>query len=487
MSDLRIGPLSFVSPLDVVGETLGESLEVVGAAVAAGDARPRGLKLKLPVRGDDDATDRRAAGLLLRRQVRQLMSNPAWRATGLPFLWEPDAELDGWLLIGGGDLTETDPGISFGEFELELSDVYLIGQVGTHGPGRRAIVADRRGGLASRDTKGRLYSTDFAGVSLPASPIALPNSAALTTGPTGSTAGGPSGGIWVAGIDGQVWDLRFASWEFGVSGIDRDRWFTYDESGSVRVWDTKLAIADGYFNGWLQDPDGTIIDHPDYELDPADWERIYGPVVGEELFGFTLENDAVRIVFLGHTGIALDFYDDVAGDYVRRGLLDVPTGFPQIRVIEVMPDRAVVELDGNSSLTRIILQRGWWGPRVEVYRPFGNDGDVIMYYTAVEGGETTIALDTTAFASTGVAELTHTGFTLNAACGQASDSVTVDPVRAWGWNPPDDPQSIKFRAAGLDSGAVLVVQFAPDDRLSGTDLAGRALVDARTVPLVVGR
>ena len=210
--DLRLGPLAFTCPTDALEETLGETLEAVGAALTPADRRPRPLKIPLRIEGDVAEADSLAYGQRLRRQARQLLENPDWLAGGL-YLWiRFDTELNGWVRIGGGQVRESDPGLTFGIWELELETPYLVGRPATHRAGRRLDLADRRTGLVPRDTRGLIYSTDFAAQALPASPLILPgdigNAVANDAAAAGNVAGPLVRGrrLWATapGADGRV-------------------------------------------------------------------------------------------------------------------------------------------------------------------------------------------------------------------------------------------------------------------------------------------
>ncbi|MCK9251049.1 MAG: hypothetical protein M0P31_18970, partial [Solirubrobacteraceae bacterium] len=79
---VRLGPLRFRSFAGDMTEALGDTLTNVGAALVPGERRPRPQRLVLPVTGNREP-DPREAGLRLRRQVRQLLENAAWKQQGL--------------------------------------------------------------------------------------------------------------------------------------------------------------------------------------------------------------------------------------------------------------------------------------------------------------------------------------------------------------------------------------------------------------------
>lgn len=391
--DIRLGPLRFVTPADTVGETIGDGLEAVGAALVAAERRPRPLKLKLPVRGDHLAPESVEAGQRLRRQVRQLIDNARWRMSGLYFVWDADPDLDGWLLIGGAELSETDPGVSFGEYEMELSDVYIVGRPGTHRPGRRASIGDRRGGLVSRDSRRLLYSTDFSAQALPTEPLIVPGDVvdlvASGNRPIGTTVAGPlrsSRRLWRACSASDAEIISYLPDEAVLLG--RDRYLELDELGSVRVWD--LSGADPY-----PPSPGQYTTERDTSPDLYwGWERLLGDVLSADR-PLAIDNGAVRLIWLGaaaNEGLAVEYWDDTLGHYRRDGRVLHALGVREQRVVEATPERAVIEWRAGQYGMRAILQRGWWGPRLESFDDGG--GTARLEYAPSSGALAPIVVQT---------------------------------------------------------------------------------------------
>lgn len=370
--DLRLGPLWFLWPADAVSESLGDGLDAIGAVLTAAERKPRPLKLKLPVRASSRDAAQTQIGLRMRRQTRQLLDNARWRMGGLYLSFGADPDLDGWVLVGGGDLEETDPGLSFGDFTLDLTDLYLVARPGTHKPARRLELADRRGGLVPRDTRGLIYSTDFDDHNLPAAPLVVPGDilgalGAQNRSPASITAG-PS-------IDGRVlWRAVAADPGEVVSFLPDDatlpdrrrRYIDLDDPGSVRVWT---------LDGAAEYP--PVVAHYSTErcLDPTldGWERAYGDVLAPTT-RFAVDNGVCRIVWLGSgtdQGLAVEFWDDTTATYRRAGRVLAGLSVREARIIEVTGERAVVEWRGGARALRAIMQRGWLGPRLE---GFDDDG-----------------------------------------------------------------------------------------------------------------
>lgn len=373
--DIQLGPLGFAAPLDAVGETPGDGLEVVGSALTASDRKPRPFKLKLPVRGPDGSATQSEDGLRLRRQVRALFDNARWRLQGFYFVWDEDPDLDAWLLVGGGELTETDPGLTFGEFELDLTDVYVVGRPGTHRPGRRATVGDRRGGLVARDTRGLLFSTDFSSQALPTQPLFLPGDITdlATTGVDPAVTVGPLRGtrrLWrrIAASDGAVVSYR----PDAARVPTRRRYLDVEDLGSVRAWD--LSAATTY-------PPEPADYSPDGDTAPDTyygWERAFGDVVSPDR-PLAIDNGICRLIWLGAApdeGLAVEYWDPVNAQFRRRLRALHAIDVQEQRLVEVTPERVVAEWRAGSAALRAILQRGWTGPRLEAYDDTGAEASI---------------------------------------------------------------------------------------------------------------
>lgn len=169
MYDLKLGRIWLPTLKGDHSLTLGNGLEAVGRAVYGGEDRPRDLKLTLPIRGEHgDDVDPRAIANRLRRQIVALLENDAARLPALPLHWTPFPDRDAWVAIGGGELSDEEPGPTLGEYVLELSDVKRVGTAYTHRQGRRLRYADRRLSTTPRDVLRTLFASDFSTIpSLP--------------------------------------------------------------------------------------------------------------------------------------------------------------------------------------------------------------------------------------------------------------------------------------------------------------------------------
>jgi hypothetical protein len=339
---VTLGPIVLPTLKGDVSETVGDQLEAVGAGVVAGERRPRALALTFPVRGDYLDTNRFTAGLRLRRQVRALLENAPARLQGLYLNWTVDPELNGWLLVGGGDLKHGQGGITFADFELELSDCYRVANIRTHRPARRIIALDRRLMTTPRDTLGTIYSPAFA-----SSTSAVRHY--LPVGVTDVVAGStrlPVAGTALSSADGNLTVVDglahgdIVSFEQGESDMNR---------GAVRILDRRGSVVE------------------------TDWEQVYGPdqpLTAADIP--VMENALCRLVFTAATA-SFDLQSWISGAWSTDATVQTISGLSAIRasVMAWTAERAVLLITGVTGSTRaqilVTLQRGWSGPRVECY------------------------------------------------------------------------------------------------------------------------
>jgi hypothetical protein len=365
--DVRLGPLRFPTVEGQIKETLGDALETVGALAVPGERRPRPFSLTLPVHGvPADGSNILIEGDRLRAQVRALMENPRARLAGLWFDFAWDQVVSGWLLIGGADLSYTEQGVTFADYVLEMTDCYRIGDRNTHRPARRLESRDRRLSTTPRDYLGRVRSTDFA------------SQAAITRHylPVGASDAVGSGGAVFATTPAGTRDGNLA---YVDSRPDKDT-VTFEQSpsdelkGDVFVRDRRGAITAPI--------DGT---------DPL-WDNVYGPA--QQIAGGdvpVIDNGLARVRYVpDRAAFAFDSWHPTTGYYVEEGRATIWRDYPagtetqaatlvHASLAEWTPERAVVKailaIDAvNRFEVYITLQRGWRGPRIEVYGSWNSAG-----------------------------------------------------------------------------------------------------------------
>lgn len=338
---VSLGPLTLPTIKGDVTETLGDQLETVGAGVVPGERRPRPRTLHLPIRGDMLNTDRRDAGLRLRRQVRALLENATARLQGLYLAWSVDPELNGVLLVGGGDLKYVNAGITFADFELELTDCYVIANRRTHRPARRIIRFDRRAADVARDYRGTVYGTDFAAVTATARHY-------LGVGVTDVVVGSTSAPATLGTITASDGILSY------VDGLTDGEVIHFEQAEG----DQLTAIVRAY------DSHGTVVE--------ADWEPVYGP--DQPLAGAPLLHNGVcrAVVDVGAGQINVQGWSGTA--WMTDATISHPAGAASFvaSVVEWTTERAVLLVTsllsaGVRGEMYVTLQRGWSGPRAELY------------------------------------------------------------------------------------------------------------------------
>lgn len=498
---LQIGPLAFTGPSENLGKTLGDALESVGAAIVPTERKPRPLKLKLTVEGDPREPDPVAVGDRLRRQVEQLLENRRWLRSGLYVRWTVKDLLAGWVMLGGGDLTETDPGVTFGRYDLELSDLYIVGNPGTHRVGRRLDLADRRGGTVPRDTRGRVYSVDFADTPALAHPLVLPGdayngvaSSRLARGVVhGATLPRASGGYGVVPSLWQAWEAQDGEVVTYMPHPDLhpDPLIApthLDELGSVRVWDTNLPAAGGNITA---DP---FTDVGDVDPTGYGWERVYGAQGRADRY-LAIENGTVRARWLGagtpDQGLALEWWDQAAGRYRLQGqLIHTPgetlgNAAAEITVVELTPERGVIQVAIGPAILRVILQRGWVSARIESYVDLPTATQAAAVIFTRPGADTGAVSAVTAPAW--VKSIAYTTDT-------TTEATLVAPAEAsysWtdGYVGPFSPIDTLIAATAPNNTVALQIAPPRPDNvlLDPVELAAVSLVDARSIPVLVSR
>lgn len=468
--DLQLGPLRFAAPLGEVGEAIGDGLEAVGAALVAAERRPRPVKLRLPVRGvarDDPMPE----GQRLRRQLRQVMNNAKMRLQGLFLYWTLDPDMDSWLMVGQGELPEASRGIGFAEWDLELSDVYLVGRPGTHRPGRRLALADRRSALVPRDTRRTLYSADFASTPALAEPMVLPGDIQMVARSSRETVPFPE-----PGLEDEAGHLLWNTYEaedgevytYDPTSGERNAYLELDEIGCVRIWDTSYDEVLGREPGEYTLPG---------DKDPADiykWERVFGDLL-HATPRLAIENGAVRIVSVPDiNALSIERWKEEQG-YVRVALIAVE-GPLRGRVIEYTPERGVIELTDGSRAIRVVLQRGWWGPRLEKYV-----GSAVAPSLSVTIGSA-------------AKTLTRTPDGTLAWVQKLKGGTTGEPSLLWAQGTNDESWAIATHTATVKRATgkgVIVAQLMlePASLAEGaaSNLGALALTDAQMVPVLVTR
>jgi hypothetical protein len=376
---VRLGPLRFAALVGPESETLGDKLEAVGSAMVPGERTAKTRSLVLPIRGSVREVDDRAAGERLRRQIRALLGNRAWLSGGLYLESGADPESRCWLAVGSGDLTANGRGITFGDWRLTL-EAYSVGTPATVRRGRRIVIADRaEPGIAS-DTRRTLYTTDRASWATTGPKAYLPrdirSQLQSNREPWVATDGPAVDGksLWYESVDAAV--------PGGISWIPNparlpgaaEREPRAEERGEVRTW-------------WLPAPYATTATTAAGDRDPTlyGWERVYGQLHDESV-PVAVDNGWCRAVWLGpdsSQGLQLERWGTAnGGRYVPvLRVLHRGDSETEVRVIELTAERVVLSWIAQWTEMRLILQRGWPGPRIEAYPQYRSSPGVFNMIT----------------------------------------------------------------------------------------------------------
>jgi hypothetical protein len=401
MSSLQIGRLLIAAPLQWFEQT-GDPVQTNGGAVVPNTRTAPQYQLSVGTTAADGQTDTRDARLVLRRQLRSLLNNTPLKLQGFLYIvYSDDPDQDGWFVPDQANLQDYSgsSGLATGFWQSQ-GNWYLVGHPRTHREARQVWMKDLTTGLYARDTLGWIYSTDFSGQT-PLAWTAFPNGASgaidNVTGqavPFGALEEGSDGGVteYAAGLP----DLATVSFERTEADLNLGDVVVYDRNGDATAPSTGV-----------QD----------------DWDEVYGPDwpwSNPTTDVPQIQNGLCRVRYDGATGqpgFRIDAW--VSGAWVEQGKVvfqrdDTSSGGAGTNyldgliasgLLEWTPDRAVIQAVMSASADplsheRILLtlQRGWTGPRIEIYGAPGTDGrttdtgPVWLYYPAVSDTNDSVSL-----------------------------------------------------------------------------------------------
>lgn len=280
LNDLRYGRLYLPSIEDPITEQIGSDVQSVGETSAVGQRKAKGFTLNFVVHGYNDNTIPVPVGNRMRRQLRSIMQNAAYRLAGLYMMFAPDTERNCWLVIGSAELADDDGGVTFGSYKLTLSQAFIVGQRQTHRDGYRLTLTDRRLTTSALDTLGQVINTSawFAGQTAGALtylPVGASDLAILEGRvPNGQRAGMDGVCPVLAGrADGDV-----VSWERTENRLNLGDVIVYDRRGNLGPFGTAGAydIAPYVVNeNYATDPSFA---YDTLGSAPAGWATTGGPL-----------------------------------------------------------------------------------------------------------------------------------------------------------------------------------------------------------------
>lgn len=356
---LRIGRLLLEDP-ETWPEPIGEPTARVGGVAAPGTRGGVSISPSLTVAPPDSGarTDRERT----RRQLRSLANNPPLRLRGLWVDWSEDDEQDAWMVPGQATIDLPTGGLASGYFTVGGLDLAVIGRPRTHRPAALARVRDLRLASEPKDVLGRVYGAAFNGTSgnglavTPAPLVWLPSD---TQDVVVAGGGNPSYGATRQGRGASSLTAIQGATDLSVIHFEQDP--QHRLRGDVVAYDRRGDTA----TSWTTAGPETA------------WEEVYGadwPWSG----CIALDNSLCRIVETANGVLVWERWNGTAyakvADLMPRFSNAALNTVMSRSVIEWTPDRVVVRLVAHAASTPgsraevfVTLQRGWLGPRLDVY------------------------------------------------------------------------------------------------------------------------
>ena len=382
-----IGRLGLDDP-ESFPESVGEPVARVGATPVPGGRRGLSTSAGLtsfPATTGDTAADRQR----VRRQLRSLVNNLPMRLQGVYVAWSEDDEQNGWYVPGSANFDVADvSGLTSSFWRFTGVELALVGRRRTHRRATAVYLRDLRDGSTPRDYLKRIYSTDFSDQTalaltwLPSAvtDVVIPNEPL----PTLSTARNGYGGATLQAIAGTT-DLQVVSYDQAEADRNLGDVVIYDRRGTLSLG------TNGPTAGWEE------VYGPDYPLSSSDV-----PVI---------ENSLARVSYSSTNtdGFLIDRWGGSTWVGEGKVLIERITTagtfcntLVSADVVEWSPDRgvvrAVMEVAADAQSREeiyITMQRGWSGPRFEVYPAQRSGGTVagagIHFYSPVSPAATSYA------------------------------------------------------------------------------------------------
>lgn len=384
---LVIGRLTLDDP-ESWPEQAGEALGTVGGLPVAGQRAGIGVTPGLTsftTDGDTVALRQRA-----RRQFRAALQNRPYALSPVYVAWDQDTEQSGWYALGASTIDVADISGLVSAFWKLQPELKLLGRRRTHRRAVSAYVRDRRLSTTPRDYRRTLFSTDFSTLSA-LSLVGLPSGTSDhvlhgSTTPVTLSAAQAGYGSASSRIAAGLSDLAVVSFEQAEASRSLGDVVIYDRQGTTTMLTTGPQTA---------------------------WEEVYGP--DQPLTSSdapVLENGLCRVSYdAGNTdGLRIDFWTGSAwaeqGKVVFYRAGSAVDTFVTAQVLEWTPERGVVRVVMNlasDSYSRediiVTLQRGWRGPRVELYPSRSSVGALVdcgmhfQTYAAANPNQGVIAVD----------------------------------------------------------------------------------------------
>jgi hypothetical protein len=393
-------------------EQVGEAVQNVGITPVPAARQGTTQTVKIST-FSPTANDPPAVYLANRRKIRSLLSNPAVQYRGIYISSDEDPEQNGWYVWQPTTIEDASSGVALATGWFSIS--FSLTKVGRYTNTRPAMIVhanDRTSGLYPADWRGNNYYTDFGlyrtywvtGTTLSGQPSyfgPMPI-AAFTPG------NNPSNIAVIGATYVNVATLGAVANSARLGGSSSDPGVL-----AVSVQDEQVVLAENYSGGMtfanrilgdvvIANRNGDLTNSSTLELN-ADWEEVYGPDYPWDLNGtFTwsplnattytdapvMTNGLCRVSLVTVSGVSsLMLEGNYNGTWTEVGRIQLLVNdssnhvidtFERCGVLEWRPDRGVIQIDmtasgftgqgtGNAFQVVVILQRGWLGPRVELY------------------------------------------------------------------------------------------------------------------------
>ena len=370
-----LGRLDLDDP-EAFPEDVGEQVARVGATPVPGGRAGLSFQASLtsfPAATGDTATDRQR----VRRQLRSMHNNRGMSLAGVYVAWSEDSEQNGWYALGKANFDVGGAAALVSSFwRFTGVELALIGRNRTHKRAVYVYLRDRRTSTTPRDFLSRIYSTDFSDQT-PVGLTFLPStvtSPVMTGGsvPQLTAARNGYGASTLQAVPAGT-DLALVSFEQSESARNIGDVVAYDRRGTLSLTTT------GPTTGWE-------------EFYGADW-----PLTSSDVP--VLDNSLTRVTYdsTNTDGFVIERWLGSTWTVDGKVLLERRNGagtfcdaLVSAGLVEWTPDRAVaraVMTAGTDPYSRedvyITLQRGWTGPRFEVYpaqRSGGTTAGAGVYY-----------------------------------------------------------------------------------------------------------
>lgn len=376
----QIYRLTFMAPLQFY-EQMGDPVTSSGGSPVP--ALRSALRHSVSVATFDNAGETVTSRLKLRRQFRSLVNNTPMKLQGIPVFWDEDPENNGWYMPDQGQLVDIDGsvGLATGVFKVENFVWIVAGRPRTHRRANWVYVKDLRTGQWARDFRRLIYWTDFSGMPALALNFLPPGSSdPLTTG-----GNAPTPRVQPEGWDGGA--------GYATSGLLDLARISYEQPKSQAIKGTVVVY----------DRRGEQVEAGPTTGPGPSWEEFYGPDYPYSWLDSgvpdapVIENGMVRVRYDG-TGIAGFRIDatNTAGVWSEQGKVTIGRlsginpfldTLVSASLVEYSETRAVVQCvmraSGDPTSREeifITLQRGWSGPRFEIYTTPTSGGVLVDSY-----------------------------------------------------------------------------------------------------------